>query len=75
MHFMDGGFWGMHVIWWVVWIALISIFFGLLTPVPRSKARVTPLHLLQRRYASGEISTEEYEERKTRIERDTPSSS
>ncbi|MEO8467221.1 MAG: SHOCT domain-containing protein [Gammaproteobacteria bacterium] len=33
-----------------------------------------PIHLLQRRYAAGEISTEEYEERKTRIERDTPSS-
>ncbi len=32
--------------------------------------RETPLGILQRRYAAGEITTEEYEQRKMRIERD-----
>ena len=32
--------------------------------------RDDPLGILQRRYAAGEITTAEYEERKTRIEQD-----
>jgi putative membrane protein len=72
----DGGwFWGMHIFWWFFWIILIIVFFSLLTPVPKKKARLhreTPLEILQRRYATGEISTEEYEERKARLERDKP---
>jgi putative membrane protein len=66
-------FWGMHLIWWFFWAILIVLFFSLLTPVPRRRARLTretPLEILQRRYAAGDISTEEYEERKARLERD-----
>ena len=69
-YFADGSFWGMHLLWWLFWFALISVFFGLLTPVPRNKVRETPAQILQRRYAAGEISSTEYEERKTRLERD-----
>jgi len=72
MHLIDGGwFWGMHLFWWLFWFLIILAFFSLLTPVPRHKVRETPLQILQRRYAAGEISTEEYEERKQRLERDT----
>jgi len=74
MHYFSGGsFWGMHFFWWLFWLIVIALFFSLLTPVPRSKARETPLQTLQRRYAAGEISTEEYEERKQRLERDASS--
>lgn len=73
MHFIDGGwFWGMHLFWWLFWFLIIATFFSLLTPVPRRKLRETPLQVLQRRYATGEISTEEYEERKQRLDRDAP---
>lgn len=72
MHFDGWGFFGMHVFWWLFWIVLILAFFSLLTPVPRHRARETPLQVLQRRYAAGEISTQEYEERKARLERDAP---
>ena len=41
-----------------------------ITPVSRGRRRETPLEILQRRYAAGEISTVEYEERKTKLERD-----
>lgn len=71
MHFVNGSFWGMHLFWWLFWLLFVSSFFTVLTPVPRHKARETPLQILQRRYATGEISTEEYEHRKQRLERDT----
>jgi putative membrane protein len=70
MHFNGWGFFGMHVFWWLFWIVLILAFFSLLTPVPRHRARETPLQILQRRYAAGELSTQEYEERKARLEHD-----
>lgn len=67
----DGGwFWGMHVLWWLFWIGLIVAFFSLLTPVPRRRTRETPLQILQRRFAAGEIAEKEYEERKRTLERD-----
>jgi putative membrane protein len=73
MHLINGGwFWGMHLFWWLFWFLIIASFFSLLTPVPRKKMRETPLQVLQRRYAAGEISSQEYEERKQRLERDTP---
>ena len=68
---------GMHLFWWAFWILLIVSFFSLLTPVPRKQAhlyRLTPLEILQRRYAGGQISTDEYEERKARLERDKAAS-
>ena len=74
MHIYGGGwFWGMHILWWLFWIAIIAIFFSLARPVPRHKGRETPLEILKRRYAAGEITSAEYEERKTRLERDAPS--
>ena len=71
----DGGWFGMHMFWWFFWILMLVSFFSFLTPVPRKKARLnrlTPFDILQRRYAAGEISTEDYEERKARLERDAP---
>ena len=37
---------------------------------PARTGRQTPLEVLQRRYASGEVSTAEYEERKAKLDRD-----
>jgi len=46
-----------------------------MTPVRRRtwasyREMQTPLQLLQRRYAAGEITTEEYEERRAKLMRD-----
>lgn len=66
-------FGGMHLIWWIFWVLLIVLLFSLIIPKQRgTMARETPLEVLQRRYAAGEISSEEYEERKARLERDKP---
>ena len=65
-------FWGMNLLWWLFWIALMVVFFSLATPVPRRRVRLYdhPLSILRRRYAAGEITTEEYEERRARLVRD-----
>lgn len=70
MHYGEWGFWGMHIFWWLFWIAVIVVMFSPLAPVSRWRRRDTPLEVLQRRYAAGEISTEEYEERKAMFEHD-----
>ena len=76
MHmFYDNGFFmgGMHGFWWIFWIALISVlvFYGWGRPSEqRRRPRETPLEVLQRRLASGEISPEQYEERKALLDRD-----
>jgi putative membrane protein len=49
---------------------VIVALFSLFTPVPRGRRRETPLELLQRRYATGDITDKEYEERKTKLGRD-----
>lgn len=63
--------WGMHWWWWIFWIAIVVVIVLLLT---RSQfggsRRETPLEVLERRYAAGEISTEEYEERRARLQQD-----
>ncbi len=73
----DGWMWGMHWGWWIFWILLIIILVTLFRknrttppgPPPESR-KESPLEILKRRYAAGEISTEEYEERKAHLERD-----
>lgn len=71
----NGWMWGMPWIWWVVGILLIvGVVWAISrvqqgSPTPRVKQRETPLESLQRRYSDGEISTEEYEERKRHLQR------
>ena len=70
MHYVGESFWGMHFFWWLFWIAAIVLLFSPITPISHGRRRQTPLEVLQRRYAAGEVSTTEYEERKANLERD-----
>lgn len=65
-------FWGMQWWWWIFWIFILILFFSFLTPVRRTTYRElqTPLQILQRRYAAGEITSQEYEERRAMLQRD-----
>lgn len=63
-------FLGMHVFWWLFWIAAVVAFFALFAPGRWLRSRETPLEVLQRRYAAGELSSQEYEERKVKLQRD-----
>jgi putative membrane protein len=48
------------------------VFFSFMMPMRRATYREmqSPLRLLQRRYAAGEITSEEYEERRAKLLRD-----
>jgi len=65
-------YWGMHGYWWVFWFFLWIVMLSFWMPVRRTTYRQmqSPLQLLQRRYAAGEINSEEYEERRTKLLRD-----
>ncbi|QKT05039.1 SHOCT domain-containing protein [Ectothiorhodospiraceae bacterium 2226] len=68
----DGWGFGMHALWWLFWVVLIvGVIFALLQGSGRREARrETPYEILQRRYAEGEISKDEYEERKRTLGHD-----
>ena len=65
-------FWGMHLVWWFVWIMLLFWIFATPYRIPGERRALDgPLDILQKRYAAGEITTEEFHERKKNLEGDT----
>ncbi len=60
---------GMHLIWWLIWVMFLLTVFVSPYEIPgqRSK-RQSPLDILQNRLASGQITNEEYQEKKTLLE-------
>ena len=71
----DGSFFmgGMHGLWWIFWLVLIGVllFYGWGRPGERGRRpSETPHDVLRRRLASGEITPEQYEERKVLLDRD-----
>lgn len=74
LHATGWSFLGMHFIWWFVWFAFISLALTTYTPIPKNQLKrgVRALDILRRRYAAGQVSTEEYERRKVLLERDEP---
>ncbi len=67
-------FWGMHLIWWFFWVIFLFSIFGLFEPVRKTRIKKdSPLDILQKRFASGEISKDEYFENKKNLEEDIKS--
>ena len=76
--YYDGGYFmgGMHWIWWLFWLALIGVivFYGWGRPDERRRGPgESPHEALKRRLANGDISAEEYEQRKALLDRDAGS--
>ena len=62
-------YWGMDIIWWFVWIGLLFWIFALPYNIPGQRRRMeSPFDILQKRFASGEISSEEYQASKKILE-------
>ncbi len=65
-------FWGMHLTWWIIWFLLLFWIFATPYDVPGQRRRKdTPLDILQKRFASGAITKENYEEHKAILEKDS----
>jgi len=71
MHDFNGHFGGIHFIWWIVWIALVLILIYTLYTIPyRIYNKESPMDILKKRLANGEISKEEFEALKKSLESD-----
>ena len=61
-------YWGMHLLWWIFWIAMLAIIFFTPWVSTKRSSKSSLLHTLRKTYAEGKITTEEYEERKRFLE-------
>lgn len=62
---MNGHYWGMGWGMWLIPLLIILIVYLLFKNNSQSKNQETPLEVLKRRYAKGEITKEEYEQMKS----------
>jgi putative membrane protein len=62
-------FWGMDIIWWGVWLFLLFWIFATPFSIPgERKKKDTPLDILKKRFAAGQISEHEFRVNKKTIE-------
>jgi putative membrane protein len=67
----DHHFWGMHLFWWIVWGAFLFWIFATPYDVPgQRKKKDTPMDIIEKRFAAGEIDAEEFGRMKGELERD-----
>ena len=73
MWYGDGWMFGMHFLWWIFWVLLIvglvALLFRRERPASTPPSKATALEVLERRYAAGEVSTEEFNERRANLDR------
>lgn len=70
MYMYDGyHFVGMHLFWWFLWVMFLLWIFATPYHVPfQQKKKNSPLDILKNRFAAGEITNEEYQEKKKILE-------
>jgi putative membrane protein len=65
-------YWGMNIIWWFIWSGVVFWIFAIPYDIPgQRKRKDSPLDILRKRFASGQINTEEYNQKKKILERDS----
>jgi putative membrane protein len=68
--FYENYYWGMNLVWWLIWLVLLFWIFATPYDIPGQRGnKVTPLDILKKRYAAGEITTEEYYEKTEILEK------
>jgi putative membrane protein len=67
--FYDQYYWGMHFFWWFVWIMMLIWIFAVPYDIPgQRRRRDSALDILQKRFAAGEISTDDYNHKRKILE-------
>ena len=62
-------YWGMDLIWWIVWILFLVWVFAVPYDIPfQRNKKDSPLDILKKHFASGGISEKEYLEKKRILE-------
>ncbi|PIZ06211.1 MAG: electron transporter RnfE [Flavobacteriales bacterium CG_4_10_14_0_8_um_filter_32_5] len=61
---MDGQYWGMGWGMWFIPLLIIALIIFLYKNNNSSTQKETPMEILKKRYAKGEITKEQYEEMK-----------
>ena len=62
-------FGGMHFFWWIFWIIIIIWIFATPYDLPGQRTKTeSPLEILKKRFAKGEITKEEYDQKKKVLE-------
>lgn len=62
-------YFGMNVIWWIIWIVLLFWIFAIPYNIPGQRRRKdSAFDTLQKRYASGHITESEYLDKKRILE-------
>jgi len=67
--FISEPYWGMNLVWWFIWFILLMWVFATPYKIPGQRIQKdTPLDILKKRLARGEINTDEYNIKKKLIE-------
>ncbi len=63
--FYYNNFWGMDIIWWIIWMVMLFWIFATPFDIPGQRRRKdNPFDILQKRFAAGQITNDEYQESK-----------
>jgi putative membrane protein len=69
--FYENYYWGMNFVWWIVWLGLLIWIFAIPYDIPfQRRRRDSPLDVLQKRYAAGQISSDEYAQGRKMLKND-----
>ena len=69
--FYSNSYWGMNFIWWIIWVIMLFWIFATPYNIPGQRTKKdSPLDILQKRFASGQINNDEYQEKKKILEND-----
>jgi putative membrane protein len=69
MYYDNYHFAGMHLIWWGIWGILIFWIFAIPYDIPgQRKKKDSPMEMLKKRFASGQMNKTEYQESKKILE-------
>ena len=70
-HMYEHHYLGMHFFWWLFWIILIVWLFSTQRKMPSQQTKdESPLEILKKRFAKGEITKDEYQKIKNTLEKD-----